>query len=119
MQFFTHQQINRITQVDADTIQYIADGGWKETYEPIPLTDDILTANGFVHMYDIVTVWEREEYYNGNCVPHIHLYIRDSNQYPLELDWNGNCVFIHYVHELQHVLRLCGLNDLANNLKVE
>lgn len=24
----------------------------------------------------------------------------------------------HYVHELQHALRLCGLNELADNFKV-
>ncbi|MBQ0088527.1 MAG: hypothetical protein KBT27_04250 [Prevotellaceae bacterium] len=26
---------------------------------------------------------------------------------------------IKYVHELQHALRLCGLNDLADNFKIE
>lgn len=28
-------------------------------------------------------------------------------------------IHIYYVHELQHALRLCGLNELADNFKVK
>lgn len=28
------------------------------------------------------------------------------------------CAKVKYVHELQHALRLCGLSELANNLKI-
>lgn len=28
------------------------------------------------------------------------------------------CTKVEYVHELQHALRLCGLSELVNNLKI-
>lgn len=28
------------------------------------------------------------------------------------------CAKVKYVHELQHALRLCGLSELADNLKI-
>jgi len=32
---------------------------------------------------------------------------------------NTTNVRVNYVHQLQHALRLCGLNELANNFKLE
>lgn len=79
--------------------------------KPIPLTEDILKANG------IPT--------NGDT----HIFDSDINCY-LELKfesgklwWTINLAeyFIipfTYVHELQRALRLCGLNELADNFKI-
>lgn len=71
-------------------------------FEPIPLTEEMLKANGF----------DKEgltyEFYDG---------------YNFFLDGkNGVCVHvgpIWFVHELQHSLRLCGLNDMADKFKIE
>lgn len=79
--------------------------------EPIPITEEILKMNG------IPT--------NGDT----HLFDTDRNYY-LELQWEDGklwwtinlaeyCIMpFAYVHELQHALRLCGLNELADNFKV-
>lgn len=73
-----------------------------ENVEPIPLTDEMLKANGFDKE------WLTYEFYDG---------------YNFFLDGkNGVCVHvgrIWLVHELQHALRLCNLNELADNFKIE
>lgn len=94
--------------------------------EPIPLTEEILKVNGFVtnndHTLTGSQIYHRlcgkyEEYkvtvrlLNG----WVKIESFDDRWYTL-LDLS---VQPRYVHELQHVLRLCGLNDLANNFKVE
>lgn len=78
--------------------------------EPIPLTPEILEANGF----------EINENVRG------YQYPNDEKICCLEelcgvFIWNGgyNDIIIEYVHELQHILRICGLNELADNLKIE
>lgn len=71
-------------------------------YEPIPLSEEMLCANAmdnedYTWWYDITT--ERYMF-------KIYGYIRA---------FEGT---LSYVHELQQVLRLCGLNELANNFIV-
>lgn len=72
----------------------------------IDLTDEILKENGF------------EMYLGDWCLVgslfKMHIFVE-----------GGYCasafseqVFINYVHELQHALRICGLSDLADNLKL-
>ena len=83
-------------------------GSIEDTIKPIPLTSEILEKNG----------WKETEYW--------HEY-KDGNtiiQYSLSNIWGIiNGVEIEhfkceYVHQLQHLLRLCGLNELADNFKV-
>ena len=86
--------------------------------QPILLTPEILEKNGFgfVKSSDRDSVWngwwinkglelatcclDKE----GNWPCYINIY-----------DLNIKC---EYVHQLQHALRLCGLDDLADNFKV-
>lgn len=76
--------------------------------KPIPLTPEILEKNG----------WKETEYWyeykDGNTII----------QYSLSNIWGIiNGVEIEhfkceYVHQLQHLLRLCGLDELVDNFKV-
>ena len=76
--------------------------------KPIPLTTEILEKNG----------WKQTEYcheyqYGKNTIKCRLLYmVGRINGIDIE---NFKC---EYVHQYQHLLRLCGLNELANNLKV-
>lgn len=90
-------------------LQYKSDA----SLSPIPLTEDMLIANGFI--YDSEDGWE---YCGKNYEPLIGYYPKDKF---FSIDYNG-CSSEHkiaYVHEYQHVLRLCGLNDMADNFKIE
>lgn len=73
---------------------------------PLPLSSEILGKNGLA----TTGYW-------ADSIDEMELIWRDS-----ELDWTINCdeyviMSFHYVHELQHALRLCGLKDLADNFK--
>lgn len=86
--------------------------------KPIPLTPGILEKNGFVFNNEYFPeVWTSKDSrviltQEGTSWKtwYIHIYSEDfSTIGDVECD---------YVHELQHVLRLCGLNDLADNFKI-
>ena len=73
--------------------------------EPVPLTPEILEKNGW--WFDTEDKW-----------------LHDEVNFIIE-KWNGrfqcydiNQIKLDSVHELQHALRLCGLNELADNFKV-
>ena len=81
---------------------------------PIPLTEEILRSNGFeaeTHNNELfrhklhrhILCWVSDATYRVNVV--------ELGNNHLEGKW-------FYVHEFQHALRLCGLNDLADNFKV-
>ena len=76
--------------------------------KPIPLTPEILKKNG----------WKESEYWHEYkdgeniiqcCLPDMRGRING-----IEIE-NFKC---EYVHQYQHLLRLCGLNELADNFKV-
>lgn len=89
----------------------------KDVY-PVKLTTDILINNGFtqdtigsgliLHIDNSENLYVLVNYrYNGEC-RNVEI---SNNMY------NISCP-IKYVHELQHALRLCGLSELADNLKI-
>lgn len=77
-----------------------------EALSPIPLTEEMLINNGFedsgkyLRLQDDVLMIHRE---GGKLWVIIGTWAID----------------IQYVHKLQHLLRFCGLNDLANEFKIE
>lgn len=90
----------------------------EENVKPVPLTTDILINNGFtqdtigsgliLHIDNSENLYVLVNYrYNGEC-RNVEI---SNNMY------NISCP-IKYVHELQHALRLCGLSELADNLKI-
>lgn len=85
---------------------------YADDLEPIPLTEDILKANGFNILYTNTTLLVE---YDGYVV--LTRNIKDS-AYNFA-SYGHYKINIMYVHEFQHVLRLCGLKELADNFKVK
>lgn len=84
---------------------------------PIPLTKDFFVANGWKKngvSYKYCVLKNKYYFIDYNFDKH-HLRIRTYPGYE-DLDL---FLSVHYVHELQRVFRLCGLNELADNLKIE
>lgn len=87
--------------------------GIENLFEPITLTPEILEKNGFeregviVSLYEgidhRVTIHDDKEYMNSNNEWHVHI---DSEDYCTI----ANCE-LTYVHELQHILRLCKIDN--------
>lgn len=101
-------------------------------FDPVPLTPEILEANGFKLNEKQRTQygWVINEAHIGDTYFLIHTceyWAHDPKKYiNIWVKWDGyvrpcdyHIMYPTYVHELQHALRLCGLNDLADNFKVE
>lgn len=79
--------------------------------EPIPLTPEILERNGFVK--DAWGEWWHR--FTDGFGSDFQLSITESGFSMKDI---GNAK-INFVHQFQHALRLYGLNELADNLKLE
>ena len=79
--------------------------------EPIPLTPEILEKNGFWVMENVNN--GAEEYIAYATAGLMFHYNRDNDYYFPNTPISWKCV-----HELQHALRLCGLDELADNFKI-
>ena len=85
----------KITKDDLATMLIFLDDDSK--LSPIPLTEGILEKNGFEKFAESQTNFD----YTDNDI-HLEYWIGDGafRYYTAE---------IHYVHQLQHLLRLCGI----------
>lgn len=109
-------------------------GGAEGLIRPIPITPEILKKNDW---YWGLTSDEEDFVHHTRCSVDAHwvydegageislFFPEDTNSGELKIDdqrfnryieflWNDTL----YVHELQNALRLCGLNELADNFKV-
>ena len=126
----TPHKIQAIDSIDAeiqadDELYYVGEDRHhsENKIEPIPLTTEILEKNGFemfkydgwVHYYRI---------FGNSAIPFVLHSMIGGEMLSQEVDifstsTNTNCgIDVNYVHELQHALRLCRLNKLADNFKL-
>lgn len=93
----------------------------------IPLTPEILEKNGF---YDRNTQWYYKRFWSNGCFDIAVALDYREIEISKVCGSGTDCEEVEYgstisfgsdinVHELQHALRLCGLDDLADNFKVE
>ena len=111
----TPHKIQAIDSIDAeiladDELYYVGEDRChsEDKIEGIPITPEILDKNGWKE----AEYWH--EYQDGEniiqcCLPDMRGRING-----IEIE-NFKC---EYVHQYQHLLRLCGLNELADNFKV-
>ena len=91
--------------------------------KPIPVTAGILQANGFEnYKYSRrCSIWlNREDFDNHTEID----YRIDQNWFDLKKMANRRYIFqlkceVYYVHELQHLLRAAGLNEMADSFVVK
>ena len=89
-------------------------GAWcmdDKIIEPIPLTKEILELNGFTgnNLFQLK-------------VNSVNIEISLFGGYPMYIDyptWRYCLPMPKYVYQLQHYLRDCGLDELADNFRVE
>lgn len=90
----------------------------KIEFQPIPLTGQILAANGFVDRWQ----YGFQRLADEQCKSHLtyypeakHMFVGDP-----QIDSSFSLVDnISYVHQLQNALRICGFTKFADNLKLE
>ena len=80
---------------------------------PIPLTPEILEKNGFIKV--------NSQRYDYGC-PDTDCYVKVNPKKNMihvsGRNANSNLYSHSFVHELQQALRLCGLNEIADNFKL-
>ena len=99
----------KVYELVQDQVTYELEGGGLNTTHcnqlyPIPLTEEILVKNG----------WDfRDRQYAIECKEDEQGIVelsRDKDGYYWSINWDEYLIIrIHYVHELQHILRLCGI----------
>lgn len=105
-----------------------------EEIKAIPITTEILEKNGFSPETFLTTEWEKEVYFkefsscvvepddSGKYIFGTTIYWNKTDGDGSPIDWgtiyNSMIYNLQYVHELQHALRLCGLDELADNFEV-
>lgn len=95
-------------------------------FEPVPLTPEILEKNGWIQckyetcksLYEYKGLHLRHTMIkrsNGRWVANVDGIVE---KFPNKYTHSFLRINVFYVHELQHALRLCGLNELADNFKL-
>ena len=105
-----------LIRVATDDIGYDSEEFW-QCFSPIEITPEILEANGIRHYKDC----GRLSFYKRMDADFVIRYEIYAGYIGIEL-CDGNRISVERitkVHELQHVMKLIGLNDLAVNFKLE
>ena len=98
-----------------------------EEIAPIELSDKILLDSGFKIIYDSsVSMKFRAKNDEEDVFVYLTFYKKSDGRINLEkiyLEIESKTIIINstninFVHELQHILRICGLNDVDDKLKV-
>ena len=108
----TPHRIQAIDSIDAeiladDDLYYVGEDRChsEDKIEGIPITPEILEKNGW--WYDVEDMWLHDEVDFG--------IERRNGGFQC---YNINQIKLDSVHQLQQTLRLCGLNELADNFKI-
>lgn len=118
-----HLVYNKVQEIARDNdmqwyISFACSATLFRAYEfgPVPLTPEILEKNGFCFdkSSDKDTVWNGWWIYEDlelgtSCL---------NGSWPCFINMDSLNIKCEYVHQLQHALRLCKLNELADNFKV-
>lgn len=103
----------KVTEVRDDAVQFHMRSAliaFDNELQPIPLTDEILDKNA----ERCENVLGRKWLILKSGLFILQVFRWEDEDYYEVLNYVG----IRYVHELQHVLRLCGEYELADNLKL-
>lgn len=88
--------------------------------DPVPLTNKILKSNGFAQNGEYYLLdYNSKDYPNHSELKFLPRFFSfEGRRMENDLWVSKVCTVVKYVHELQHALRVIGLADLADNLKI-
>lgn len=116
----TPHKIQAIDSIDAeiladDELYYAGEDRChsEDKIEGIPLTPEILEKNGFIKVNS-----QRYDYGSPDNDCYVKVNPKKNMIHVNGRNANSNLYSHSFVHELQRALRLCGLNELADNFKV-
>ena len=105
----------QVTEIDKCNCLLDFEGG----IAPIPLTDEMLESNGFYVTWETDRGKNKKLNYKEYFHPKSNISFVCNEILGYGIDISDNTIYIKYIHELQHLLRLCGFGDLADDLKIK
>ena len=114
----------QVAEVLEDGINGERNCEYYDDIKPIPLTPEILEKNRFLPSFEmghetLCLVSSEYSVYYRPVDTYLYVFKRDNEQgegdFIVSDHRNKNA---KYVHELQHALRICGLDELADNFKI-
>ncbi len=92
-----------------------------EELHPIHVTKEILEANGFIKSgYTCRCCHNLADFDNHAQLDYNLKFSTFEIKRMKNREWTAKIyIDAHYVHELQHLLRVAGLNDMADNFKIK
>lgn len=113
-------RIQAIDSIDAeiladDELYYVGEDRChsEDKIEGIPITTEILENNGFIKVNS-----QRYDYGSPDNDCYVKVNPKKNMIHVNGRNANSNLYSHSFVHELQRALRLCGLNELADNFKI-
>jgi hypothetical protein len=82
----------------------------------VPITTNILEKNGFCIMIDTCKI-DTYRYNREGIGIYIFMFSKPEITIIKQDSFLIRNLRLQYVHQLQYVLRMCGMDDLANNFK--
>ena len=104
----TPRKVQYLNYAKSDSIGVADHLNFESNISPIPITPEILEENGWKE----TEYWH--EYKDGKSIIQCCLPDMRGKINGIEIEH----VKCEYVHQYQHLLRLCGLDELADNFKV-
>jgi hypothetical protein len=113
-----HAQVNGIlaNSIYTKEAEYESEEIAIDNIEPIPLTPEILEKNGFEHIKQKVIIPSKSqeevevEYMYCKGLPCSFDIIHGYLMFNSNIDLCSIRMLVNYVHELQHLLKLCGID---------
>lgn len=116
----TPHKIQAIDSIDAeiladDNLYYVGEDRChsEDKIEGIPITPEILENNGFIKVNS-----QRYDYGYPDTDCYVKVNPKKNMIHVNGRNANSNLYSHSFVHELQRALRLCGLDELADNFKI-
>ena len=86
---------------------------------PIPLTDEMLESNGFYVTWETLGLKKVHLDHKGYFAPESDISMTCNKTRGYGIVIGHNSIYFKYVNELQHLLRFCGFDDMADNFKIK
>ena len=108
------------SQITTEIIGFDSPKYWR-CFSPVEITPEILEANGFIKSgYMCRCCHNLADFDNHAQLDYNLKFSTFEIKRMKNRAWTAKIyIDAHYVHELQHALRLADLNDMADNFKIE
>ncbi|MBQ8958145.1 MAG: hypothetical protein IJ057_06545 [Bacteroidales bacterium] len=117
---FQDPDTNETEMHQMEQADFAASDNFFDRFNPIPITAEIIEANNFRGYGNVRRIYINLYDFDNHSTIEYRL---DQNWFDLKRMVNRQYAYqlkceVHYVHEMQHLLRVAGLNEMADNFVI-